>query len=319
MTEIKDIIQEAVATVDTVESDREKLDAVNDAISKIRWEINTTQYEIKKWTESLQIIMGKLWNWNTEVIGQSVWFDDIDMSVLNDEHITDLKDAKSELHLDAILLFRELSFLYQNNQNPDVFLLYEKRLNDTQWRNDRKEYIKKLNELPDKIIWAYPNPASNTINITIDYSLVGAWYQAYMDVIRPFRPPEGTDSVSFNVLPPSTTINPLQNLPIIEQNWYSSSPDEHIMSDYEDWSTTFNEEFGSHYNTEQQNIVVEWSINIVSINWQPVLTPVQFKIDQATDQSYAVDLSNLLPWTYIITIPEIMVFWKPLTKKIIKQ
>jgi hypothetical protein len=36
MTEIKDIIQEAVATVDTVESDREKLDAVNDAISKIR-------------------------------------------------------------------------------------------------------------------------------------------------------------------------------------------------------------------------------------------------------------------------------------------
>jgi hypothetical protein len=54
------------------------------------------------------------------------------MSVLNDEHITDLKDAKSELHLDAILLFRELSFLYQNNQNPDVFLLYEKRLNDTQ-------------------------------------------------------------------------------------------------------------------------------------------------------------------------------------------
>lgn len=318
MPEIKDIVKDVVAKVDTVQTDREKLDAVNNAISKIKLEINSTQDDIKKWAESLQIIMGKLWSWNKQVVGQWAWFEDIDMSSLNDEQIIDMKDAKNELHLDAILLFRELTFLYQNNQNPESFLLYEKRLNDTQWRNDRNEYIKKLNELPDKVIWVFPNPTSGEINITVDYSIIGVWSQEYMDVIRPFKPWEGGSQFSFNILPTSTTINPLEDLPIIEQNWYSNNT-EHIMWDYKDGSTTFNNEYDLHKNIKQENIVVEWSLNIVSMNWQPVLAPVNFKMDKDEDHQYTFDLSSLPAWVYIIKIPEIQVFWKPLMKKVIKQ
>ena len=317
MTEIKDIIEDTVSKINTVQSDREKLDSVNDAISKIKWEINATQDDIKKWVESLRLVMESLRSWdNARLVNR--WFEDIDMSTLDKELITGLTDVKNELYLDVVLLSRELSFLYQNNQNPESFLLYEKRLNDTQWRQYRKEYVNKLNELPDKIIWASPNPASNEINITVDYSLVRSWYLEYSRVIRPFIPFEPVDTIFFNVLPAPTTINPLEGLPIIEQNWYSNNT-EHTMWEYKDWSTTFSDEYHLHKNVKGENIVVEWSIHIVSMSWQPVLTPVKFKMDQDEDHQYTFDLSSLLPWTYIITIPEIQVFWKPLMKKIIKQ
>ena len=233
MTEIKDIIEDTVSKINTVQSDREKLDSVNDAISKIKWEINATQDDIKKWVESLRLVMESLRSWdNARLVNR--WFEDIDMSTLDKELITGLTDVKNELYLDVVLLSRELSFLYQNNQNPESFLLYEKRLNDTQWRQYRKEYVNKLNELPDKIIWASPNPASNEINITVDYSLVRSWYLEYSRVIRPFIPFEPVDTIFFNVLPAPTTINPLEGLPIIEQNWYSNNT-EHTMWEYKDW------------------------------------------------------------------------------------
>jgi len=48
MSEIKEIVKDTVQKVDTVKTDREKLDAVNDAISKIKTEINATQEDITK-------------------------------------------------------------------------------------------------------------------------------------------------------------------------------------------------------------------------------------------------------------------------------
>jgi hypothetical protein len=320
MSEIKEIVKDTVQKVDTVKTDREKLDAVNDAISKIKTEINATQEDITKWAESLRIILEKLsdWAWNKADWWQLDWFTDIDMSSLNDDIIIGINNAQNNFYLDAIHLRREIRFLRQHNQDPEAFLLYEKWLNDTQWRQYRENYIKELKELPEKVISAYPNPTSGEINIGIDYSIVWAGLNDFFNVIRPLKPWEWSAIGSIKVVDIGTTINPLFGLPIIEQSWYTNNT-EHVMWDYKNWSTSFNREYDQQRHLEWKNIVVEWSINIVSMDWRPVVSPAQFKIDQDSDHKYTFDLSHLPAWVYIIKIPEIQVFGKPLMKKIVKQ
>ena len=175
------ILQDTVDKIATSTSTKERLDHVNDAITKLHELQLQDQNEIDIAANTVLFLLTEIsWKENEDIKANSYQLDYMDIDQFSD---ASLLSPYAELYLDYMALIMErLSFKQWNlDVRSNQLELYHRDLyeNIESLKVIRREYITLLETLPDNIITCYPNPVTKweqmTVSINTKIVTEGMW------------------------------------------------------------------------------------------------------------------------------------------------